>query len=201
MRIVLATTNRHKLQEARSVLSGLGIEIASLDEFPSIEPPVEDAATFEGNARIKALYYAGVLGCWALADDSGLEVDALDGAPGVLSARFAGEGADDRANNAKLIAALTNVPDTRRTARYRCSVAFAGGERIIATAAGTLEGVILAAPRGSNGFGYDPYFWVPARAMTAAEMTTDQKNSISHRGAAFRAIREKIEFAAADGKI
>jgi XTP/dITP diphosphohydrolase len=191
--VLIATTNQGKLREARAVLADLPVTIATLADHPSLPQPVEDAPTFEGNAKIKALHYARLTTCWTLADDSGLEVDALGGEPGVHSARYAGAGCDDLANNAKLIRALAGVESKQRTARFRCAVALADGEAIVATASGSVEGVIVDDPRGSGGFGYDPHFFVPEFDMTTAEMPPELKNRISHRGRALRGIRPAIE--------
>ena len=191
--LLIATSNRGKLREVRGVLGDLAIRLRALDEFPAIEAPVEDEETFAANARIKAIYYARHRGGWALADDSGLEVDALDGAPGVYSARFAGLPCDDRANNAKLIAALRDVPALRRTARFRCAIAVADGRGVLAEASGLIEGVIVDTARGDNGFGYDPHFFVPELGKTTAELEPAMKNRISHRGRALAAIRPELE--------
>ena len=191
--ILIATTNHHKADEVRAILADLPARFVTLDDFPTMPEAVEDADTFEGNARIKALYYAAHAGCWTLADDSGLEVDVLGGAPGVHSARFAGSACDTAANNAKLVAQLARTPATDRSARFRCAVALAGNGEILAEAAGTVDGMIVDEPAGDNGFGYDPHFYVPTLAMTTAQMTPEQKNQISHRGRAVRSIRIAIE--------
>lgn len=191
--ILIATTNPGKLEEMRTMLGGLPVRIATLDEYPDIVEPIEDGATFEDNAAIKALHYACEVRCWVLADDSGLEVSWLDGEPGVLSARYAGADRDDRANNAKLIAKLANCPQDRPAARFRCAVALASDDNILASASGTLEGVIIDEPCGLNGFGYDPHFLVPEAKMTTAEMAPEHKNRISHRGRALRILRPMIE--------
>ncbi len=191
--ILVATTNEGKLREARAILGCLPMRMTTLAEYPPFPKPIEDASTFEGNARLKALHYAKLAGCLTLADDSGLEVDALGGEPGVRSARYAGPGCDDAANNQKLVRQLEGVPAERRTARFRCLVALASPDEIVATTSGVVEGVILDSPRGSNGFGYDPHFFVPERGMTTAQMSAEDKNRISHRGRAFRAIRTVIE--------
>jgi len=174
------------------ILTGLPVKLSSLDDRPAMPEPIEDADTFEGNARIKALHYARLADCWTLADDSGLEVDALGGRPGVYSSRYAGPSCDPLANNAKLVAALASVPLERRTARFCCTVALASSTEVLATTRGVVEGLIVDDPRGSNGFGYDPHFWVPQWGMTTAEMTPEQKNRISHRGHAVTAIRHEI---------
>lgn len=191
--IVFATTNRGKLREATSILDGLAVTLTNLNDYSALAEPVEDADTFEGNARIKASYYAKMTGCFTLADDSGLEVDALNGAPGIHSARYAGDECDDAANNAKLIQSLSGVPEEKRTARFRCVIALAGVDGVIASASGTFEGWIVDKPQGDNGFGYDPHFFVPQYQVTSAEMPPDLKNRISHRGQALRKIRTEIE--------
>jgi len=190
--LLIATSNRGKQREVQAALTGLPVRLLALDQYPNVTPAVENGRTFQQNAERKALHYARWTGCWTLADDSGLEVDALDGAPGIYSARYAGAQADDVANNAKLIQELTRVPEEPRTARFRCALALADASRILATATGTFEGVIVDQPRGSNGFGYDPHFFVPTYGRTAAEMSPEQKNRISHRGQALAAIRPRI---------
>ncbi|MEK6643187.1 MAG: RdgB/HAM1 family non-canonical purine NTP pyrophosphatase [Planctomycetota bacterium] len=196
MKILIATNNPSKVREMIAVLGeGAGaIQWESLaDVGRAIAEPVEDGATFAENADLKARYYSKAAGMWALADDSGLEVDALGGEPGVHSAYYAREFADrpraerDAANNAKLISALTGVPVEKRAARFRCTLVVADGERIVATAEGHVEGVIIDEPRGNGGFGYDPHFMIPSLGKTTAELTSDEKNRISHRG---RALRE-----------
>ncbi len=192
--ILLATTNRGKSREARAILLGLPVGLSTLEQLREQPPaPLEDAETFEGNAALKALYYARLRKCWTLADDSGLEVDALGGDPGVRSSRYAGSDGDAAANNAKLVRELAGVPAEKRTARFRCAIALASPDGVLARAFGTLEGLIVDEARGANGFGYDPHFFVPAHSMTTAEMTAEQKNRISHRGQALRAIRPRIE--------
>lgn len=192
MRIVVATGNRGKLTELQSMLGPLGVEVKSLADYPGLPEVVEDGATFADNAVKKAVAVAGATGEIALADDSGLEVDHLGGAPGVHSARFAGENKDDRANNEKLLALLEGVPGEKRTARFKCVVALAAPGGRIYTAEGACEGVIGTVPRGEGGFGYDPLFIVPELDMTFAELGLDIKNSISHRGKAFKKAGEII---------
>lgn len=191
--ILIATKNRGKLREVQDILSGLPVVMATLDQFPDLPDAVEDADTFAGNAERKAMHYARLTGLWTLADDSGLEVDALGGAPGVYSARYAGRQGDDAANNAKLIAQLANVPPEKRTARFKCAIALAGPEGTLATACGTFEGLIVDAPRGANGFGYDPHFFVSELGMTAAQLPPEQKNRISHRAQALTAILPDLQ--------
>ena len=190
-KVVIATSNPHKVDEIAAVLGQIGIECVPM-EGAGIPEPEEDGATFEENARIKAVAYAKALGVTVLADDSGLEVDALGGAPGVHSARYAGIGETraerDAANNAKLLRALEGVPQARRTARFVCvlSVARPDGS-IVAEARGHFEGFIGEAPRGANGFGYDPLL-VLADGRTSAELTSAEKNARSHRGNALRTL-------------
>ena len=191
--LLFATTNRGKFKEGWAVLSTLPGRLVSLNEYPQLAKPLENADTFEGNSRLKALHYARLTGFWTLADDSGLEVDALGGAPGVYSARYAGPACDDAANNAKLLLRLADVPKEKRTARFRCVVTLASPKEVLATSSGVLEGLIVSEARGRNGFGYDPHFFVPPYGMTTAEMPPDQKNGISHRGQALAAIRPQIE--------
>lgn len=191
--ILLATTNAGKLREVRAVLADLAVELTGLSDHSPVAEAVEDADTFEGNARIKALHYARLIGGWALADDSGLEVDALGGAPGVYSARYAGVPGDDAANNARLVGELRGVPREQRTARFRCVLALADPKEVRAVTSGTIEGVIVDEPRGENGFGYDPHFLVPELNKTTAELRAEKKNAISHRGQALRAMRAVIE--------
>ncbi|UCE58534.1 MAG: RdgB/HAM1 family non-canonical purine NTP pyrophosphatase [Phycisphaerales bacterium] len=190
--IFIATTNRGKLREVRAILADLPLEFTALDDHATFPAPCEDADSFEGNARLKALHYALLANCWALADDSGLEVDALGGEPGIYSARWAWPGCTPADNNAKLTQKLANVPFEERTARYRCAIALADPTEVRATAIGTLEGLILTEPRGANGFGYDPHFLVPEAGLTAAEMTPGQKNLISHRRRALELIRPAV---------
>ncbi|MBN1345985.1 MAG: XTP/dITP diphosphatase [Phycisphaerae bacterium] len=192
-RIVIATANPGKFREISAVMADLPIDWVPLSELPPIEEPVEDGETFAENARLKALYYAKATGLWALADDSGLEIDALGGAPGVYSARYAGEPCDDAANNARIVRELAGVPAEGRTARFRCAIALASEDHTLAEADGKIEGVIIDEARGQNGFGYDPHFFVPSLGKTTAEITPEHKNSISHRGNALRAIRPAIE--------
>jgi XTP/dITP diphosphohydrolase len=196
--ILLATTNPHKVREVREVLAPLGYDVRSLDSLPHVpEEPVEDADTFAGNARLKAVAYARETGIACVAEDSGLEVDALGGAPGVYSARYSGAsgGRDerDRANNEKLLRELAGVPSDRRTARFVCAMCLAAPDgRVLAEVSGTYEGRIADAPRGTNGFGYDPLLYLPDAGKTSAELSPDEKNARSHRGKATRALAERL---------
>lgn len=211
-RILIATHNPGKVREIVAILSAgeaaTHVTWCSLDDLsaPIAEPP-EDGATFAENAAHKALYYARASGLWTLADDSGLEVDALDGAPGVHSARYAapdevaaltadlpatGRARQDAANNRKLIAALRGCPESAWIARFRCTLALADGERVRLTAEGSIEGRIIAEPRGAGGFGYDPHFLVPHLGRTTAELPLAEKNAISHRGVALKRLRQAL---------
>jgi XTP/dITP diphosphohydrolase len=192
-KLVIASGNTGKLREIRAALHGLPFDVVSQSVL-GIAPAAETGSTFLSNALLKARHAAAASGAAALADDSGLEVDALGGAPGIYSARYAGAGADDAANNAKLLAALAGRPFEQRRARYRCAVAFVvpALDRAPLTAEGVWEGYILETPRGSGGFGYDPYFWLPDLELTAAELALEEKNRRSHRGAALRALRAQL---------
>ena len=189
----MATGNPGKVREIRQIMAELPVVWKSLDEFGDIPEPEETGETFAENARAKALYYARATGCWALADDSGLEVDALGGRPGIHSARYAGVHRDDAGNNARLIGELAGVPPARRGARFRCAVALAGLDEVIAEAEGTVKGRIIDEGRGHNGFGYDPHFLVPELGLTTAELSPVEKSRISHRGRALRALAEKLQ--------
>ena len=193
MRILLATSNPGKLREIRQMTTDAAWEWIGLADYPDVPEAVEDGDTFAENARRKALHYARATGLPTLADDSGLEVDALGGAPGVHSARYAGEPKDDLRNNEKLIETLRGVPEALRTARFRCAMAFVAGEQVVCEADGAIEGIIIDEPRGSNGFGYDPHFRLPQLGLTTAELTPERKNKLSHRGRALRAILPRIE--------
>jgi XTP/dITP diphosphohydrolase len=191
-RLVVATANSGKLREFRSLLAGLPYELTSLAEL-GLESPAETGASFLENATLKARHAATLSGFAAVADDSGIEVDALGGAPGIHSARYAGRGADDLSNNAKLMSALKGVPYERRRARFRCAlVLIEAADAPPLEAEAAWEGFILDAPRGSGGFGYDPYFWLPELDKTAAELAPEEKNRLSHRGKALRALREAL---------
>ena len=191
--LVIATRNRKKFREMADILEGLDLDVRSLEDFPAVPPVPETAETFDQNARAKALAYAGATGQWALADDSGLEVDALDGRPGVRSSRWGGREGDDELNNRTLLDALAARPKDARTARYRCVVALATPDRVLLTAQGACEGRITDRPAGSNGFGYDPYFFVPSTGCTMAELAPEQKNRLSHRGRALRALKSRLK--------
>lgn len=189
--LVLATRNRGKLRELQELLRGLDLEIRTLDDYPGLPPVSEDGATFEENAILKAEFVARATGEISMADDSGLEVDALGGQPGVWSARYAGPEANDSANNRKLLAELEGVPEERRGARFVSSVAIAVPGKTTITARGECAGRIGFKARGDKGFGYDPLFYL-ADGRSFAELDMDEKNRISHRGQAFRKAREKL---------
>jgi len=191
-RLLLATRNPGKVREYRALMAELPFTITSLAEQQITHDAAETGDTFEGNARLKARTYAQLSGLWAWADDSGLEVDVLDGAPGVYSARYAGANATDAANNAKLIAALQPYAQPDRTARFRCVVAIAAPDGAIYTCTDSIEGVIIDDARGAHGFGYDPHFYLPERGQTLAELPPHEKNRISHRGKAARAARRLL---------
>jgi XTP/dITP diphosphohydrolase len=193
-RVLIATSNQGKLRDFAGAAGAFGIEIASIPDFASLPAVVEDGATFESNARKKAEAYSRYLpGELVLADDSGLEVDALRGAPGVHSARYAADephlansNTEDEANNARLLRELKDIPRGERTARFVCVIAAARDSQTLGVFRGQAEGVILEAPRGQNGFGYDPLFYFPFIGKTFAELSAEQKAQYSHRGAAFR---------------
>lgn len=186
--VVLATRNPGKIAELSALLKDFALEVQGLDAFPAIGELPETGDTFRDNALEKARTAAARTGLAAVADDSGLEVDALGGAPGVYSARYAGGRAGDAANNAKLLDALAGTPPLRRTARFCCVMAAAapGGEILVAE--GTWEGEIALELTGSGGFGYDPLFFDPRLGRTAAQLTREEKNAVSHRGKALRAL-------------
>jgi XTP/dITP diphosphohydrolase len=191
-RLVVATGNLHKLEEIRSILTErheLDVELVSMRDL-GVPEPVEDGATFEANALIKARACVEATGLPALADDSGLEVDALDGAPGVHSARYAGSPSDDAANNRKLVSALADVPSEQRGARFVCAAALVTPEGLEQLRLGTMTGRFVDTPRWEHGFGHDPYFVSDAAGdgRTNAQLAPAEKRAISHRGAAFRAL-------------
>lgn len=193
MKLVLATHNRHKAQEIGRMLAGMRVQIATLDEFPGFEEVEEDGETLEANAAKKALYAARATKTWCLADDTGLEVEALRGAPGVYSARYAGPDCDFKANNAKLLRELKGVPAPKRNAVFRCVMALASPEEKVILEEGRLPGVIATEMRGANGFGYDAAFFLPEKNRTLAELTMEEKNELSHRGRALEKIKTRIE--------
>ncbi len=190
--LVLATKNRDKIREIQEILSDFSIEIKTLEDFPDMPDVVEDGQTLEENAIKKARSFHQFTGLPALADDTGLEVDALNGAPGVYSSRFAGENASYADNREKLLREMSAVPDEARGAQFRCVVAFVNADQVL-TVEGIVRGTITRVPSGSGGFGYDPIFFVPELGRTFAEIDLETKNKMSHRGIAFRKMKEKLQ--------
>ena len=183
-RLVVATRNRGKLAEIRELLSRLDVTVEALDDYPGAPDPEETGATFRENAVIKAVAAASFTGEVAVADDSGLVVDALGGAPGVMSARYGGNGASDQEKYEKLLAEMEGVRDAERAARFVCAVAVASPDGSVSSAEGVVEGSITRAPCGTGGFGYDPVFLIPELGMTFGELPTAAKNTMSHRARA-----------------
>lgn len=199
-RLVIATKNAGKAREVAALLTDLSYEVVSLADYPDAPEVEETGSTFVENAILKAKAYAEFTGELTLADDSGLEVDALDGAPGVFSSRFA---PTDPERNAKLLDLITDVPEEQRTARFLCAIAIAeppspppltkGGAEGVQTCEDSVEGIIAREPRGANGFGYDPIFYVPELGKHMAELTAEEKNAISHRGKALQKAKALLE--------
>lgn len=204
MRLLFTTSNPHKLRELRQMLTPIGVEVDGLDSLDApVEEPVEDGDTFAANARLKAVGYASATGEACLAEDSGLEVDALGGAPGVHSARYAGvEGSrdvKDAANNEKLLREMADVRDGERAARFVSALCLVDAEgSVLFETRGTYEGVVAREPRGENGFGYDPLLELPDLGKTSAELTADEKNARSHRGEATRKLVDWLQKRGAD---
>lgn len=192
MEIVVASSNKGKVAEIIAALADLPVKVLALGDIGGVPEAVEDGLTFEANALLKATHYSAFLGKPCLADDSGLEVDALHGEPGVYSARYSGEAATDSSNNAKLLSELAAVCPQSRTARFRCVLAYISPEGITLTAEGSCEGLILDEPRGESGFGYDPLFYLPSLGKTLAELDLAGKNTVSHRGQALRNMAQKL---------
>lgn len=184
MKLLIATRNRGKKREYARLLQGLEVELIALDDLGVTKTIKEDGASYTENALLKARGYAAATGLLTLADDSGLEVDALDGAPGVLTARYAGEGATDEQRYSLLLEQLKDVPHEHRTARFRCVIALAWPDGRVEITEGVCEGRITREPRGEHGFGYDPVFYVPEYGCTMAELPPEIKNRISHRARA-----------------
>ena len=191
--IVIGSRNPGKLVEIEAILQNFPVKLRSLAEFPDAPDVEETGTTFQENAEKKALELAAHLARKVLADDSGLEVDALDGAPGIYSARYAGEHGDNEANNRKLLKNLEGLPLEQRTARFRCVIALAEPGRVLLTADGACEGQIAFSPRGTNGFGYDPVFLYPPDNMTFGELNESLKNKVSHRANALHQLREQLK--------
>lgn len=191
-KLLIATHNAGKAREYRELLAGLPLEVTYLDAEGITLEVAETGQTFAENAQLKAATYARATDLWTWADDSGLEVDALGGAPGIYSARYAGEGASDADRYRKLLDALAGVPWARRTARFRCAVALAIPGGAIRVTEGACAGIVAFGPAGHNGFGYDPVFYLPDRGLTMAQLPPEVKNELSHRGRAARAMQELL---------
>lgn len=191
-KIIVATKNQGKIKEMINAFKSLPVELHSLSEFGPLPDAVEDGTTFEENAIKKAKFYAQKTGYACLADDSGLTIDILDGAPGVYSARFAGYHADDLANNKKMIEELQKKNVEQSSAQYVCSLVFVDTDGKTLTCTQKCEGIICIFAQGNNGFGYDPYFFVPDLQKTMAELTIEEKNNISHRGKALREMEIQL---------
>lgn len=192
MRIVIATGNKDKVREINEILKGTDFEAISMKEAGVKLDIVEDGTTFEENAMIKAQSVFDVLGGYVIADDSGICIDALDGRPGIYSARFCGENSTYEEKFATIFEMLKDVPEDKRTAQFVCAIAVIRPDGSKFTVRGEVRGVLVEEPRGDNGFGYDPIFYVPEYNMTTAQMDPELKNSISHRGKALRAMVEKL---------
>lgn len=190
--LLVATTNAGKLREIRELLSGLPVSLLSLADLPPVDAPEETGATFLENARLKATYYAQQTGLTVVAEDSGLEIDALDGAPGIYSARYGGEGTRYEEKFALIEAALAKVPERPRTARFVCALVLATPDGVRFETRGTVEGEIAREARGTGGFGYDPIFFYPPFGCSLAEAGA-RKSEVSHRAEAFRALRQFLQ--------
>ena len=193
MDLVLATRNIHKAKEIRAYLDNLGYCILTLEDFPSIPETAEDGKTYQENAMKKAVAVSRSTGKMALADDTGLEVDYLQGQPGLFSARFAGEGVSYADNRKKLLSLMKEIPPSRRTARFRCVMVLAMPSGETRTVEGVVEGSITLEEQGEDGFGYDPVFYLPELGKTMAQLTMAEKNRVSHRGIALEQIREILK--------
>lgn len=193
MKLYLASANPGKIREFREPARARNISVEPVPGFESLPPCLEDGLTFEENARKKALHYAAYAGGPVFADDSGISVDALGGAPGIYSARFAAPGAEDINNNARLLSELRRFQAAERTARYICVIALAERDRVLKVVEGRADGVILDAPRGQGGFGYDPLFFYPPLGKTFAELSPEEKFQVSHRGKAFRELLDFLK--------
>ena len=192
-RLLLATTNEHKVREIRAILAGLPIDLVGLAGWAGLEPPDETGTTFAENARLKALYYARATGVPAIAEDSGLVIDALGGAPGVSSARLGGAAATYPEKFAIIYDALQRAGAAQAPAQFVAAVALATDETILFETTGTVEGLIAPHPAGKGGFGYDPIFYYPPYGRTLAEVSDEEKAAVSHRGKAFRNLRADLE--------
>jgi XTP/dITP diphosphohydrolase len=193
MKVVLATNNRHKIKEIKDILADLPLDILTLEDFSDAPQVEETGKTLEENALLKAKTIYRFTSLPSIADDSGLEVDELDSAPGVMSARFAGENCSFKDNNLKLLSLMKNVPQERRGAKFVCVVALARDLNHIVTVKGEVRGTITLEEMGENGFGYDPVFWLPQLNKTFAQLPLEEKNKISHRAKAFGEVKQLIQ--------
>ncbi len=192
-KLLVATTNKKKLQEFRELFAPLKIEIVDLSAFPAIKEVEETGKTFEENAVLKAQSYAKQTGLLTLGEDSGLCCDALEGAPGVYSARFAGEGKSDDANNQKLLRLMENIPDNCRGAHYTSAIAVASPDKLVGVVTGEVHGILLKEMKGTGGFGYDPMFYYPPYKMTFGEASAEMKHKVSHRFKALEKTKAILE--------
>ena len=196
--IVLGTTNQGKLEELRDLLGELPVRLRSLSEFAAVDEPQENGSSFAENARIKALAYSSYFRVWALADDSGLSIDALEGRPGIYSARYAGCGdpersVRDRANNEKVLGEMEGIPEENRTARFHCALCLAAPEGVLLEVTGQMEGVIAREAQGERGFGYDPIVYLPDQDCTVAQLPREEKNRRSHRAEALEKFKSRLD--------
>ena len=194
--LLIGSGNRDKAAELAKLLEGLPWEVRSLKDYPEIEEPEETGETFEGNAALKARYYGEAFGVTCVADDSGIAVDSLDGAPGVYSARYAGEDCTYNDNNVKLLGVLSDVPDDERGARFVCCAALFRDGDVVRIERGEVVGTIVHEAKGDRGFGYDPLFVPDGESRTFAEMTPEEKHALSHRGRAFAKMKAYLEILA-----
>jgi XTP/dITP diphosphohydrolase len=192
-RLLVATTNPNKVKEIRHVLDGANVEVITLEGWPDLVAPEETGRTFEDNARLKATYYARATGQVTVAEDSGIEIDALGGVPGVESARYGGEDTSYPEKFARLYAALDRTGTRDSAARFVCALAMASPDAILFEARGVIEGRVAHKPAGSGGFGYDPFFFYPPYGRTLGQVTPEEKLAVSHRGQAFRKLREYLD--------
>lgn len=193
MKLLLATTSRGKIREQREALAGLDVELETLESWPEVVPPKEPGPSFMDNAIVKALFYQRATGLAAIGEDSGLVIDALDGEPGIHSARWLGHDTSYAVKNARVLEKLTGVADEDRSARYVSAVALAIDDAVVFTSEGICEGRIALEPRGEGGFGYDPIFFYPPHGRTMAELSPEEKNAVSHRGVAMAKLRDYLE--------
>ncbi|MGR3179229.1 MAG: XTP/dITP diphosphatase [Candidatus Anammoxibacter sp.] len=193
VKILIGSTNEKKREEITNIINDLPVQFSLLNDFNNVPVIVEDGTTFKDNAIKKAVGFARWQKTLAIADDSGLEVCALDNRPGVFSARYAGEGATDEMRITKLLAEMQSVPENERIARFKCAIALANPQDVLFVVEAECSGIITREPRGSNGFGYDPLFFFPDSGKTFAEMTPEEKNKISHRSRALTIFKEKLK--------